>query len=282
MSDVSVRIPVEKRRLRMGARAAGWTLLLVLFFGSIALSILFGGASSVTCPLGMDSVRPDRSVCELAFGGLWVSMSLGILAGALATGVGLAAAALARSGGVRADTWTMRVSDAFFALPDVLVVMVLQFAGQTLGDVKPEWRIPPFLLMVVCLALVGWAGPARMFRNRLVSLGQQEFVGASVALGATRWHLLRRHLWPGLRGFALTVFLTRLPAAILAESTVSFFGIARVEPMSLGRYLGTSVTTVLYEGGARIVLPAWILLVLVVLGATLARGGAARREPITK
>lgn len=281
MSAANV-VTARPARVSLNARTMGWTLLTVLFFGSLGLSFLFEVTGSTICPLGMDSVRPDSSVCELAFGGLWVSMALGGLAGALATVFGLCVAALARSGGQRVDAWTMRISDAFFALPDVLVVMVLQFAGQTLGDVKPEWRIPPFLLMVLSLALVGWAGPARMFRNRLVTLGQQEFVGASVALGATRWHLLRMHLWPGLKGFALTVFLTRLPAAILAESTVSFFGIARVEPMSLGRYLGTSVTTVLYEGGARIVLPAWILLVLVVLGATLARSESAKRVPFTK
>jgi ABC-type dipeptide/oligopeptide/nickel transport system permease subunit len=201
MSSVAI---ATSSRPRLNVRTFGWVLLGVLFFGSLLISTVFVDAARTSCPLGMDAARPDRSVCELSLGGLWVSMALGLLAGALAT-------------------------------------------------------------------LVGWAGPARMFRNRLVSLSQQEFVGASVALGAGRWHLLRLHLWPGLRAFALTVFLTRLPSAILAESTVSFFGIARVEPMSLGRYLGTSVTTVLYEGGARIVLPAWALLVLVVLGATLAR-----------
>ena len=68
-----------------------------------------------------------------------------------------------------------------------------------------------------------------------------------------------------------------ISAAILAESTVSFFGIARMEPMSLGRYLGTSYSAILYEGGARVVLPAWGLLVLIVLGTSLtARAAEAR------
>jgi peptide/nickel transport system permease protein len=89
--------------------------------------------------------------------------------------------------------------------------------------------------------------------------------------------VLRVHLWPALRPFVLAVFLSRLPAAILAESTVSFFGIARMEPMSLGRYLGTSYAALIYEGGSRVVIPAWLLLVLLVLGASLASQVLATR-----
>jgi peptide/nickel transport system permease protein len=168
------------------------------------------------------------------------------------------------------ERWVMRLADAFFALPDVLVVMVLQLAGQSLVDAGGGAGLGPFGLMVVSLALVGWAGPARMFRNRLDTLESQEFIAASRALGGTRPHVLRVHLWPALRPFVLAVFLSRLPAAILAESTVSFFGIARMEPMSLGRYLGTSYAALIYEGGSRVVIPAWALLVLLVLGASLA------------
>jgi peptide/nickel transport system permease protein len=218
----------------------------------------------------MDPTRPDRTVCELAFGGLWVSLAIGLVAGALSTAVGLSVAMLARAAGDTVEHWVLRAVDAVFALPDVLVVMVLQLAGQSMLDAGQAGGLGPFGLMVVSLALEGWAGPARMFRNRLATLEGQEFIAASRALGAGRWHLLRVHLWPALRPFVLAVFLSRLPTAILTESTVSFFGIARMEPMSLGRYLGTSYAALIYEGGARVVLPAWGLLVLLVLGASLA------------
>jgi ABC-type dipeptide/oligopeptide/nickel transport system permease subunit len=250
---------------------------LVLLVGLGALSLLAGRlfpeALTNTCPLGWDLNRPDRSVCELAFGGLWVSLAVGLAAGALSTALGLAVAALARLSGGAVEQVILRAVDAVFALPDVLVVMVLQLSAQSFLDAGQAGGLGPFGLMVLSLALVGWAGPARMFRNRLATLEGQEFVAASRALGAGRWHVLRVHLWPSLRPFALAVFLSRLPTAILTESTISFFGIARMEPMSLGRYLGTSYAALIYEGGARVVLPAWGLLVLVVLGASLASQG---------
>jgi peptide/nickel transport system permease protein len=222
------------------------------------------------CPFGRDTLRPDQTVCELSFGGLWVSLSVGLAAGALSTGLGLLLASTARALGGWVDGALMRAADSFFALPDILVLMVLQLAGQMLGDLHPSLKLPPMVLMILSLSLVGWAGPTRMFRNRLATLEGLEFVSAARALGSGRWHLLRHHLWPALRSFAVAVFLSRVPAAILAESTVSFFGIARMEPMSLGRYLGTSYASLIYEGGARVVLPAWGLLVIVVLATTLA------------
>jgi ABC-type dipeptide/oligopeptide/nickel transport system permease subunit len=256
---------------RVPARAwAGLVLLGGLGLLSLLMGRLFPEVLATTCPLGSDLIRPDRTVCELAFGGLWISLAIGLAAGGLSTALGLAVAAVARLSGGVLERWVLRLADAFFALPDVLVVMVLQLAGQSLVDAGGGAGLGPFGLMVVSLAMVGWAGPARMFRNRLSTLEAQEFVAASWALGARRFHVLRVHLWPALRPFVLAVFLSRLPAAILAESTVSFFGIARMEPMSLGRYLGTSYAALIYEGGTRVVIPAWGLLVLLVLGASLA------------
>ncbi|MBM7118155.1 ABC transporter permease subunit [Archangium primigenium] len=249
-----------------------WVGLLLL--GALGLTSWLAGrvfpdVLAHTCPLGADPSQPDHTVCERAFGGLWVSLVIGLAAGGLATAVGLGVAMAARAAGGFVEHQILRAVDAFFALPDVLVVMVLQLAGQSLLDAGGAGGLGPSGLMVVSLALVGWAGPARMFRNRLATLEGQEFVAASRALGAGRWHLLRLHLWPALRPFVLAVFLSRLPTAILTESTVSFFGIARMEPMSLGRYLGTSYAALIYEGGARVVLPAWGLLVLIVLAASL-------------
>ena len=228
----------------------------------------------------MDPTRPDRTVCELAFGGLWVSLAIGPGRRGPVHRAGARRGLGARAAGGVVERWVLRAVDAVFALPDVLVVMVLQLAGQSLLDAGQRADWAPLASWWCRWPLVGWAGPARMFRNRLATLEGQEFVAASRALGAGRWHLLRVHLWPALRPFVLAVFLSRLPTAILTESTVSFFGIARMEPMSLGRYLGTSYAALIYEGGARVVLPAWGLLVLLVLGASLASqalGAGTRR-----
>lgn len=257
------------------AAAVGWVALALLFSLSFAFGRVWPEVPARVCPFGPDALRPDHTVCELAFGGLWVSLAMGVAAAALATALGLAVAVAARWAGGALDRGAMRLAEAFFSLPDVLVLMVLQFAAQTAGDLRPELKVSPPLLMVFSLAAVGWAAPARMIRSRLATLEAPDYVAAARALGAGRAQVLRAHVWPFLRGYLLALFLARVPAAILAESTVSFLGIGRLEPMSLGRYLGASSSALLYEGGGRIVLPAWGLLVAVVLAANLAARSAA-------
>jgi ABC-type dipeptide/oligopeptide/nickel transport system permease subunit len=260
----------------MTRRWIGPAVLVALFVASYAFGRFGAG---VSCPFGADPLRPDQSVCTLAFGGAWVSLGVGALAAAFATLIGLLVAIFARLVGGAPERLVLGAADAFFSLPDVLVLMVLQFAGQALGDYHPALRLGPVPLMIGSLALIGWAAPARMLRNRLATLETQEFVVAAEALGASRAHVMRVHLWPFIADYVLALFLARLPAAILAESTVSFFGIARLEPMSLGRYLGTSYASLLDPGGARVVLPAWILLVAIVLAASLTARGLERSNP---
>jgi peptide/nickel transport system permease protein len=254
-------------------------LVLVLLFSiSLWLGALAPQVAAAHCPLGRDLVHPDRTVCELAFGGLWVSLGMGAAAAALATALGLSIALLARAVGGAFARLVLGATDAFFSLPDVLILMVLQFAGQSFSDQHPGAHLGSVPLMIASLALVGWAGPARMVRDRLATLEEQDFVLAAKALGGGRRHVLFRHLARFLPDYLLAIFLARIPAAILAESTVSFFGIARVEPMSLGRYLGTSYANLLYPSGIRVVLPAWGLLVLVVLAAAWTARALERRS----
>src|SRR5260370_22818219 len=144
---------------------SGAGLLLLLWGSSFALSVLWAAGVVEHCRLGKDVLRPDRSVCELAFGGAWISLSIGLLAGAAASLVGLLVASLARGLGRWIDAALMRSADALFALPDVLALMVLQFAAQTAADLHPRPRLRPVPLMVAPLAMVGWSAPARRFRH---------------------------------------------------------------------------------------------------------------------
>ena len=67
-----------------GARRWVGPLVLLLLFGtSLWLGALSPQVAAAHCPLGRDLVHPDRTVCELAFGGLWVSLGMGAVAAAL-------------------------------------------------------------------------------------------------------------------------------------------------------------------------------------------------------
>ncbi len=243
----------------------GLGVLALLALVSVGYPLLASATFLPFCPFGADPTFPRETVCGRTLGGLWRSLLVGLLAGGAAAGLGLLLALAARRFGRIADVAIAKSADLFFAVPDVLVLVAIGFAVGVLADVRGV-RPNAFLVMVASLSAVGWAAPTRMIQNRLRSLESQEFVAAAFALGAGRTRILLRHLLPFAREYVFAIFLLRVPATILAESTVSFlgFGMPPDQP-SLGTYLGQSYRFLL-DGEWRVVGPAWGLLIAVVIG----------------
>jgi peptide/nickel transport system permease protein len=173
-------------------------------------------------------------------------------------------------------------AELFFALPDLLVLMSLGVAVRTLqGDGR--LHLPMLIVMTLSLTAIGWAGPTRQLLARLRSVEGQGFVEASEALGQTRGRILVRHLLPYIGDYLLAIFLLRVPAVILMESTVSFLGMGLpADEPSLGAILGMHYDKLLYPGAEWVVLPAWLTLVVLVLsfqaaGKSLLSGAEERR-----
>lgn len=262
----------------MNARAkAGGAVLVGLVLLS-ASAPLWSGAGPA-CAFGPDPLFPYESVCTQTLGGLWRSLALGLLGGAGACLLALVLALVARAGRGAVDVGVEKSADFFFSIPDVLVLVTLGFAARAVrgGEgVSLPW-------MALSLVAIGWAAPTRMLQNRLRSLERQDFVAAAEALGATRWRVLTTHLLPFAWDYLLAIFLLRVPAIILTESTISYlgFGLPLSEP-SLGKYIGDHWRLLAGEDWLTVA-PAWALLVLLVVsfhwlgrGLLERAGGAAR------
>lgn len=241
---------------------AGLSLLLLL----LALSVLPRWIHA--CPFGMDLEFPTKTVCERALGGLGRSMALAAGVAGLTTALGILLALAAAQAKGAVDFAITKVSEFFFALPDILVLITMAFLLKTARDLG-FLDLDPTLAVGASLSVIGWAVPALMFRARLKALGEAEFVSASRALGAGESWILARHLLPQMKGFVLAVFLLRVPAVIFMESTISFlgFGLPPTTP-SLGTYVGGNYRNLIL-GEWRIVLPVWALLLLISIGFSL-------------
>lgn len=257
------------------ASLVGLLGLAVLLGGSYALDAAGTFARPERCPLPFD-VEYDATSCSLLVQGLRVSLLLGLGAAVAGTALGLGLALLARWLRGPLEGALVRGIDAFFALPDVLVLLFFQYVLDAVGRNSAWYRAHPLALTTGALALVSWSGAARVLRDRLLTLEQREYVLAAQALGASRWHLLRRHLWPALSDTVLVLLLNRLPAAVLTESTASYIGIGNPGLHSLGRYLARVTREMQFVSPAGLVLPAWGALVLLVLFTMLAARGLRR------
>ncbi len=183
-------------------------------------------------PLGTDEV--GRSVLWRTLYGGALSLSLGLLAAAVAVGIGTVYGSVAGFIGGQCDDVMMRIVDVIYALPSILLVMLLTVSvGDSLQQAQllgAEWA--RFVVLALAIGGVSWLTLARVVRGQVLSLREQQYIDAARALGLKAPRIIFRHLVPNLIG-PVTVFATlAVPQAILQESFLSFLGIGVQPPQA--------------------------------------------------
>ena len=120
----------------------------------------------------------------------------------------------------------MRVTDALMAFPAVLLAIAIAAA---LGPVE--------LNAVIALPIVYIPRTARIVRASVLVVREMEYVQAAIAVGASHWRILRRHILPNCMA-PLIVQLTFIFAyAVLSEAVLSFLGLgAAAADADLGQH----------------------------------------------
>lgn len=116
--------------------------------------------------------------------------------------------------GGRLDTFLMRCTDIFLALPSMLLMIVLNTILK-----------PGLLTLVMVLSLFSWAQVARITRAETMSLKERDFVAASVNLGAGSFRIALEHIVPNILGPVIVAASLGVANAILMESSLSFLGL---------------------------------------------------------
>jgi peptide/nickel transport system permease protein len=128
------------------------------------------------------------------------------------------------------DTVFSAVIDIFWGFPLILVAVLL------VGAMGPG--LPALMLAV---AIINWAGFARMMRGEVLSLREREFVEAARALGIGNLRIMARHIIPHAVPAALVLGSYYIALAIIFEAGFSFIGIGVQPPEpSLGSMIGES------------------------------------------
>jgi peptide/nickel transport system permease protein len=176
------------------------------------------------CLFGTDDFGRDE-FSRMLYGGR-ISVLAGLLGTAIALFVGVFAGLLSGFYGSWIDAATMRLVELFLALP----WLYLLFAFRAILPLAIK-TTDAFLLLVTVIGLVGWARPARLIRGIALTAKERDFVLAARAMGASDFHILRKHILPQTYGLVLTLAALLVPQFILAEVTLSFLGLGVGEPI---------------------------------------------------
>lgn len=189
-------------------------------------------------PLGVDELGRDL-LARTLYGGA-ISLSLGVLAAGVAVVIGTTYGAIAGYAGGRADAVLMRIVDVIYALPTLLLLMLLTVSlGTRLEQLRWSTGAPllggawsRFVVIAVAIGGVSWLTVARVVRGQVLSLREQPFIEAARALGLSPQRILWRHVLPNLAGPIIVFATLAVPQAILQESFLSFLGVGVQAPQA--------------------------------------------------
>ncbi|HZO33368.1 MAG TPA: ABC transporter permease [Chloroflexota bacterium] len=175
--------------------------------------------------LGSDNLGRDI-LSRVLYGGQ-LSLSLAAASVVLSGIIGVAAGLVSGYVGGRVDDAIMRIVDVQLAFPVILLaIAVVAVIGTSTTA------------LIGVLALSGWVIYARTVRANVLSVKEQEYVGAARALGAGDVRIVLLHVLPNTMAPIIVVATVQLATMLLLESGLSFLGLGIQPPTpSWGRML---------------------------------------------
>jgi peptide/nickel transport system permease protein len=158
---------------------------------------------------------------DIYYGLVWgarVAFYAAIIVTGIGIIIGMIIGSIAGYFGGWVDNLIMRVIDVIFAIPGLILSMViLTILGQSLTNV------------VIALSIFAWAGYARFLRGEILRVRELDFVDGARALGARSPRLIFKHVLPNSIGSLLILASLDIGSVVLSVAALSFLGLGAPE-----------------------------------------------------
>lgn len=164
----------------------------------------------------------------------------------IAFGVALLATTIGTVVGCAAGYYRGRLDDVLMRVVDLLLVIPLLPVTLVAASIA---RIGPLVLtapggLIVVLAGLSWALPARVVRGSCLGVREADFVAAARSVGSSDLRVLTRHILPNVAGPVIVNATLVFAQAILVESALSFLGFGvKLPNATWGSMITTATST---------------------------------------
>ncbi len=166
---------------------------------------------------GTDDQGRDILV-RLAYGAR-ISLFVGVVATLITVAVGAVLGLAAGFLGGIVDTIVARFVDLILSLPYLLFAICLVSVSR-----------PSLKIVIIVIALFGWAAVARIVRGQVLSIREKEYIEAARSLGAGTWRIMFIDVLPNLTAQLIVYATLLIPVSIVAEASLSFLGLGVPPP----------------------------------------------------
>ena len=172
---------------------------------------------SAAHPLGQDEL--GRDILSRIIYGARISLTAGLAAVAIATGIGTLVGLVAGFFGRWPDSLLMRVMDVVLAFPSILLAIVIV---TVLGPSLPN--------AMLAIGIVFVPQMARVVRSAVISVRERDYIEAERALGAGNAQIVFSGVLPNSMAPLIVQATLTLATAILDVAALSFLGLGARAP----------------------------------------------------
>jgi peptide/nickel transport system permease protein len=172
---------------------------------------------SLSYPLGTDQI--GRDVSSRIIYGASVSIQAGVVSVGLALVLGVLVGLLAGYYGGWVDETLMRVVDALYAFPALLLALAVT---AILG--------PGLTSVMLAIGVVFAPAFARLVRGQTLSIRERDFITAAHVVGVEPWRVMLVHIWPNVTAPIIVQASLLVGSAIVIEAGLSFLGLGVMPP----------------------------------------------------
>jgi peptide/nickel transport system permease protein len=168
---------------------------------------------SVAHPLGTTANGMD--VLSRLIYGVKPTVITGFVGGALIIGIGMSVGVVAGYVGGWVESVLMRITDFAFSVPTIPFAIVLV-----------SFLEVGFFASIIVIGLILWRGNARVLRSQVMQIKERPYILAAKATGASRIHIITKHILPNVAPMAALFFSLGVGYAIIVSAGLAFIGVS--------------------------------------------------------